>query len=413
MPYGSIPDDGRPLVEEQSSSHARGALDGRRRRIGVLLCTTAVAAAAVLSLRAARGSATDAAPSLVARRAENHHSHGQSNSHSRHSSSSSTHSGSHGSHSSGHTSHGSGDASKPTADDATDDAAAAAADDSSATHNVTAANSGGQAGADAPPPPSSSLGGDDDSSHTVSIVGVTCGEKLMKLSCALTLDAHHGVVKGPSLASLCYHVKGTDADTDALCLPLFKVAATSATHHLYRLRGDTDYVATLRVNYGPGLSSRISRTTQFRTAKTHVSNWDSAPVSTAHTGNFTFEVATTAFSVDNFQGLVTVDKEGYVVHYANATAIAEMTGPHIVAFDRFDDGGFCLADASRNMLVKVRKSERLVSARHPRLASRNQNPESRPTGMRCIRLRPIAATIVEDGSLFVKPARFRIWRPCV
>jgi hypothetical protein len=74
----------------------------------------------------------------------------------------------------------------------------------------------------------------------------------------------------------------------------------------------------------------------------------------------TAQIATTAYSTKNFQGLVTLDNEGYAVWYANATALrnpveggALFSSPHIVGFDQFADGGYCMADAGTNALVKV------------------------------------------------------------
>ena len=67
----------------------------------------------------------------------------------------------------------------------------------------------------------------------------------------------------------------------------------------------------------------------------------------------------TAYSKDNFQGVIAVDSEGFVVWYANVTTVVSrddrklISSPHIVGFDQFADGSVCLADAGTNMLLKV------------------------------------------------------------
>ena len=60
----------------------------------------------------------------------------------------------------------------------------------------------------------------------------------------------------------------------------------------------------------------------------------------------------TAYSKDNFQGVIAVDSEGFVVWYANVTTVVSrddrklISSPHIVGFDQFADGSVCLAGAS-------------------------------------------------------------------
>jgi hypothetical protein len=57
---------------------------------------------------------------------------------------------------------------------------------------------------------------------------------------------------------------------------------------------------------------------------------------------------------------VLVVAQGYVVWYGNASAMPGWSRPHIVAFDRFEDGGYCVADSTRNTLAKLTKDGAVV-----------------------------------------------------
>ena len=62
---------------------------------------------------------------------------------------------------------------------------------------------------------------------------------------------------------------------------------------------------------------------------------------------------------DEWEGLIGMDAEGFVVWYANVTTVVSrddrklISSPHIVGFDQFADGSVCLADAGTHMLLIV------------------------------------------------------------
>ena len=165
-------------------------------------------------------------------------------------------------------------------------------------------------------------------------------------------------------------------------------------------------------------------------SKTGVEAFDEGVFASYVAGSFTYEVAVTAYSTGNFQGLIALDSmasvlaafslglapipflfvwsrahpmgrapprifgiqrgspasgaatdgfvspaggqpgvteprvlvvaQGYVVWYGNASALPSWSRPHIVAFDRFEDGGYCVADSTRNTLAKLTKDGAVV-----------------------------------------------------